>query len=100
MIKAVCRIAAKRLLNKVFQVRKEHAGALLKNARVVSGLTIKGRDDSGKCVILLPRNHTNMMQPIRLCSEPVSFPLIRMADVWLLMTLAAQEGEAASEMVW
>ena len=45
MIKAVCRIAAKRLLNKVLQVRKEHAGALLKTARVVSSLNIKGRDD-------------------------------------------------------
>ena len=48
MIKAVCRIAAKRLLNKVLQVRKEHAGSLLKTARVVSGLNIKGRDDFGE----------------------------------------------------
>ena len=48
MIKPVCRIAAKRLLNKVLQVRKEHACTLLKAARVVSNLNIKGRDDFGE----------------------------------------------------
>ena len=42
MMEAVGRIAAKRLLNKVLQVRKEHAGALLKTARAVSSLNIKG----------------------------------------------------------
>ena len=48
MIKAVCTIAAKRLLNEVLQVRKEHAGALLKTARVVSNLNIKGWDHFGE----------------------------------------------------
>ena len=48
LIKAVCRIAAKRLLNKVLQIRKEHAGALLKTARVVTSLNIKSRDDFGE----------------------------------------------------
>ena len=48
MIKTVCRIAAKRLLNKVLQVRKEHACTLLKTARVVSNLNIKGRGDFGE----------------------------------------------------
>ena len=47
MIKAVCRIAAKRLLNKALQLRKEHAGALLKTTRAVNSLVIKGRDDFG-----------------------------------------------------
>ena len=48
MIKAVCRIAAKRLLNKALQLRKEHAGALLKTTRAVNSLNIKGRDDFGE----------------------------------------------------
>ena len=47
MIKAVCRIAAKRLLSKALQLRKEHAGALLKTTRAVNSLVIKGRDDFG-----------------------------------------------------
>ena len=48
MIKAVCRIAAKRLLNKALQLRKEHTGTLLKTTRAVSSLNIKGRDDFGE----------------------------------------------------
>ena len=48
MIKALCRIAAKRLLNKVLQVRKEDASILLNTTRVVSNLNIKGRDDFGE----------------------------------------------------
>ena len=48
MIKAVCRIAAKRLLNKALQLRKEHAGALLKTTRAVNSLNIKGQDDFGE----------------------------------------------------
>ena len=48
MIKAVCRIAAKRLLNKALQLRKEHAGALFKTTRAVNSLNIKGRDDFGE----------------------------------------------------
>ena len=48
MIEAVCRIAAKRLLNKALQLRKEHAGALLKTTRAVNSLNIKGRDDFGE----------------------------------------------------
>ena len=47
MIKAVCRIPAKGLLNKTLQLRKEHAGALLKTTRAVNSLVIKGRDDFG-----------------------------------------------------
>ena len=48
MIKAVCRIAAKRLLNKALQLRKEHAGALLKTTRAVNSIDIKCRDDFGE----------------------------------------------------
>ena len=43
----LCKIAAKRLLNKALQLRKEHAGALLKTTRAVNGLNITGRDDFG-----------------------------------------------------
>ena len=45
--KAVCTIAAKRLLNKALQVRKEHAGSLLKTIRTVQSMQISGADDFG-----------------------------------------------------
>ena len=48
MIKAVCRIAAKRLLNKALQLCKEHAGTLLRTIRAVNSLVIKGRNDFGE----------------------------------------------------
>ena len=48
MMKAVCRIAAKRLLNKALQLRKEHVGILLKTTRAVNSLVINGRNDFGE----------------------------------------------------
>ena len=44
---AVCKIAAKRLLNKALQVRKEHAGSLLKTVRTIQSMQISGADDFG-----------------------------------------------------
>ncbi len=41
--RTACRIAAMRLLNKALQMRKEHAGSLLKSTR----LQIKGSEDFG-----------------------------------------------------
>ena len=46
--KAVCSIAAKRLLNKALQVRKEHAGSLLKTVRTVQSMQISGAEDFGE----------------------------------------------------
>ena len=46
--KTACRLAAKRLLNKALQVRKEHAGCLLKMARSIQNLQIKGKNDFGE----------------------------------------------------
>ena len=46
--RTACRLAAKRLLNKVLQVRKMHAGALLKSIRHIKSIQIKRRDDFGK----------------------------------------------------
>ena len=45
--KEVCKIAAKKLLNKALQVRKEHAGSLLKIVRTVQSMQIKGAEDFG-----------------------------------------------------
>ena len=45
--KAVCSVAAKRLVTKVLQVRKEHAGSLLKIVRTVKTMQIKGAEDFG-----------------------------------------------------
>ena len=46
--KAFCSVAAKRLLNKALQVRKEHAGSLLKTVRTVQSMQINGAEDFGK----------------------------------------------------
>ena len=46
--KAVCTIAAKRLLKKALQVHKEHAGSLLKTVRTVQSMQISGADDFGE----------------------------------------------------
>ena len=48
VINSLCKIAAKRLVNKALQLRKEHAGVLLKTARAVNGLNITVRDDFGE----------------------------------------------------
>ena len=45
--KVVCKIAAKRLLNKAVQMRKEHAGSLLKTTRTIQGMTIGEKKDFG-----------------------------------------------------
>ena len=46
--KVVCRIAAKRLLNKALQIRKEHSASLLKCIRSIKSIQINGRQDFGK----------------------------------------------------
>ena len=55
--KTACRLAAKRLLNKALQVRKEHAGSLLKMARSIQSLHIKGKQDFGET------SHTASTEP-------------------------------------
>ena len=46
--RTVCRLAARRLLNKALQIRKEHAGLLLKSIRSIKSLQITQREDFGK----------------------------------------------------
>ena len=46
--KAVCSVAAKRLVTKALQVCKEHAGSLLKTVRTVQSMQIKGAEDFGE----------------------------------------------------
>ena len=45
--RTVCKIAAKRLLNKGLHMRKQHAGSLLKSTRSVNALQIRGSEDFG-----------------------------------------------------
>ena len=45
--KAVCRVAAKRPFNKALQVRKEHAGSLLKTTRTIQSMQVKGAEGFG-----------------------------------------------------
>ena len=47
--KAVCSsVAAKRLVTEALQVRKEHAGSLLKIVRTVQSMQINGAEDFGE----------------------------------------------------
>ena len=46
--KAVCSVAAKRLVNKALQVRREHAGSLLKIVRIVQSMQIEEAEDFGE----------------------------------------------------
>ena len=50
MSQAVCKIAAKKVLNKALQLRKENVGSLLKNIRLIKCLDIKENEDFGEGV--------------------------------------------------
>ena len=50
MSQAVCKIAAKKVLNKAFQLRKENVGSLLKNIRLIKCFDIKENEDFGEGV--------------------------------------------------
>ena len=50
MSRAVCKIAAKKVLNKAIQLRKENVGSLLKNIRLIKCLDIKENEDFGEGV--------------------------------------------------
>ena len=45
-VKAMCRVAAKKLLNKVLQIRREHAGRLFASAaRLVQSMELTDKND-------------------------------------------------------
>ena len=46
-VKAMCRVAAKKLLNKALQIRREHAGSLLQAARLVQSMELTDNNDFG-----------------------------------------------------
>ena len=43
----MCRVAAKNLLNKALQIRREHAGSLLQAARLVQSMELTDKNDFG-----------------------------------------------------
>ena len=47
--RAVCKVAARRLVNKALQKRKDFAGCLIKTTRAINGFTLKGEEDFGDC---------------------------------------------------
>ena len=55
--KAVCRIAARRLLNKALQMHREYASSLLKSIKCSKSVQINGREDFGK------GSHTMVTEP-------------------------------------
>ena len=46
-VKAMCRVAAKKLLNKALQICREHAGSLLQAARLVQSMELTDKNDFG-----------------------------------------------------
>ena len=50
MSQVVCKIAAKNVLNKALQLRKENVGSLLKNIRLIKCLDIKENEGFGEGV--------------------------------------------------
>ena len=44
---AMCRVTAKKLLNKALHIRREHAGSLLKAARLVQNMELTDKNDFG-----------------------------------------------------
>ena len=44
-VKAMCRVAAKKLLNKALQIRREHVGSLLQAARLVQSMELTDKND-------------------------------------------------------
>ena len=69
--KAVCSVVAKRLVTKALQVRKEHAGSLLKIVRIVQSMQIKGAEYFGEgchAASTEPYFHDSAYEPVkRLC---------------------------------
>ena len=45
--RTVCSVAGTRLLNKAWQLHKEHVGSLLKTTRVINAIQITGSEDFG-----------------------------------------------------
>ena len=46
-VKGMCRVAAKKLLKKALQIRREHAGSLLQAARLVQSIDLTDKNDFG-----------------------------------------------------
>ena len=46
-VKAMCRVAAKKLFNKALQICREHAGSLLQAARLVQSMELTDKNDFG-----------------------------------------------------
>ena len=57
MSKAVCKIAAQKILNKTLRMRKEYVGSLLKAIRLIKRLDIKVKEDFGEVC------HTTSSEP-------------------------------------
>ncbi len=65
--RTVCRLAAKRLLNKTLQVRKEHAGSLLKSTRQIKTIQVQREDFGPGChtVSSEPYFYDSAYQPVK-----------------------------------
>ena len=46
-VKAMCKVAAKKLPNKALQIRREHVGSLLQAARLMQSMELTDKNDFG-----------------------------------------------------
>ena len=96
--KVVCRIAARRLLNKALQMRKEHAGCLLKSIRTIKSIQIKGRQDFGK------GRHTTATEPFfydssyQLVRRESPIPINEVGQCVVANKVKPEEGRRESKM--
>ena len=68
LARTVCRLAARKLLNKALQMRKEHVGYLLKSIRSIKSIQITQREDFGKgchSVSFEPYFYDSAYQPVK-----------------------------------
>ena len=65
---AACNVAAKRLLNKALQVRKEHAGSLLKTVRTVQSMqthSAEGFEEGCHAASIEPYFYDSAYKPVK-----------------------------------
>ena len=63
--KTACRLAARRLLHKTLQLRKEHVGSLLRSIRSIKAIQITQKEDFGNgCHSMSSEIHTIIIIPI------------------------------------
>ena len=80
-VKAVCRVAAKKLLNKALQILREHAGSLLQAARLVQSMELTDKNDFGDSCHMASTSLSFMILHTSLSKKSMRCQQIPMGDV-------------------